>query len=284
MPPPRRRGGQRIRPKREPPRIAPRRSPGRLMPAELFPLPLLQGSKRRVDIVEAKLKWETPDDPTKFELHYPPARAPRATLHWDRWVNAMMLDTRLNGTDRAILIALALHYNLNTGGCFPAKWRVAVEAGLGDKNKKTARTAVQRTVRKAQKLGWIERTLRAGGSHEKNQTNLYELRLPESVINRRRIGLSIAGKPGAWQVIQDMDGVMICGPFKDRANAERWIEEHGPDASGALDRVDKVGVPSGQNRGTEWTLEPPITGKYQNREVSERSVLRTASFASRADA
>jgi hypothetical protein len=38
----------------------------------------------------------------------------------------------------------------------------------------------------------------------------------------------VIGAPGAWHVTQVTDGVAICGPFKDRANAERWIAEHGP--------------------------------------------------------
>jgi hypothetical protein len=229
---------------------------------------------------QIKRKWETPGDPTKFELRYPPARAPRGTEQWDRWVTSMMLDTRLNSADRVVLTRLALHYNLETGDCFPAVKRVAIEAGLGEAGWRT----VQRATRKASKLGWLELTIRKGGAAEKHQTNLYELRLPEAIIGYRNIGLKAIGQPGAWQVAQVKDGVVICGPFKHLENAERWIEEHG---AGSETRP-----PTRQTGGTDTTkqvsdtsMAPPITGKLHNREVIEHSVSKdTASFAPRPDA
>jgi hypothetical protein len=197
---------------------------------------------------QTKLKWKTPDDPTKFRLYYPPARAPRKTEEWDNWVAAMMLDTRFTSGDRVVLARLALHYNLETGDCFPSLKRSAIEAGLGESGVRT----VQRTIRKAEQLGWIERTTRKGGPAEKNQTNLYELRLPDAI----NIGLRVIGQPGAWQVAQVADGMVICGPFKNLENAERWVEEHS-------DRHDKTGVPTRQNRGGDTTPVPPITGKVE---------------------
>ena len=177
---------------------------------------------------QIKRKWEIPGDPTKYQLHYPPIKAPRTTQQWDNWLMSMMLDTRLSSKDRVVLTALASHYNLKTGDCFPALWRLAIEAGLGGGNKETGTRAVRATLEKAQKLGWIERTLRRGGSAKKSQTNLYELRLPEAIIGFRDIGLKVIGQPGAWQVAQVTDGAVICGPFKTLENAERWIEDHGP--------------------------------------------------------
>jgi hypothetical protein len=224
-----------------------------------------------------KLKWKALADPTKFELRYPPARAPRGTEQWDRWVTSMMLDTRLSSADRVVLTRLALHYNLETGDCFPAVKRIAIEAGLGEAGWRT----VQRTTRKATQLGWIELTIRKGGPAAKNQTNLYELRLPEAIIGYRNIGLKVTGQPGAWQVAQIKDGEVVCGPFKQLENAERWIEEHGPGS--------ETRPPTRQTRDTDTTkqvgdttMAPPITGKLQNREVIEHSVSKdTASFAPR---
>jgi hypothetical protein len=214
--------------------------------------------------MQAKLKWHTLGDPTKFRLHYPPARAPRKTEHWDNWLRSMMLDTRLNSTDRVVLTTLATHYNLKTGDCFPAMGRVAIEAGLGTAGTRT----VQRSIRKAEGLDWIERTLRKGGPREKNQSNLYELRLPESIIGCREIGLRVVKRDGKWFVAQTTDSVVVCGPFKNKENAENWIADHGPEA----ERHDKQGIATRQNRGGDTAIDPPRTGKLDNREVTEHSV------------
>src|SRR4051794_11048094 len=128
-----------------------------------------------------KLQWETPRDPTKFELHYPPHKSPRKAQQWDNWLRAMMMDARLRSRDKVILTAIAQHYNLKTGDCFPAVGRLAIEVGLGEG--KTGSRAVQRVLQKADKLGWIRRTMRRGGPREKNQTNLYELMLPQAICN-----------------------------------------------------------------------------------------------------
>jgi hypothetical protein len=197
-----------------------------------------------------KLKWEAPADPTKFRLHYPPARSPRNTEQWDNWVASMMLDTRFNSGDRVVLARLAMHYNLKTGGCFPALRRVAIEAGLGESGVR----AVQRTIRRAEQLGWIERTVRRGGPKEKSQTNLYELRLPESIIGHRGIGLAVIEQGGTWQVAQVFDGAVVCGPFKSREAAEGWIECHGPGS-------EKGGTDT-TKAGGDTAIVPP-----QNREI-----------------
>jgi hypothetical protein len=215
-------------------------------------------SEQRIDATtnQNKFKWTAPADPTKFRLHYPPARAPRNTEQWDNWVASMMLDTRFNSGDRVVLARLALHYNLKTGDCFPALRRITIEAGLGESGVR----AVQRTIRRAEQLGWIERTVRRGGPAEKNQTNLYELCLPESIIGRRGIGLAVIEQGGAWQVVQVEDGAVVCGPFKSRVSAEDWIECRGPGS--------ETQPPTRQNGGTDTTkaggdtaIVPPITGK-----------------------
>src|SRR5262245_29075286 len=124
--------------------------------------------------MELELKWKTPNDPTKFELHYPPHASPRKAQQWDNWLRAMMMDTRLNSTDRNALTALASHYNLKTGDCFPAIGRLAIEAGLGEAGDRT----VRRSISKAVALGWIKRIIRTG---RYNLTNLYNLTLPTSI-------------------------------------------------------------------------------------------------------
>jgi hypothetical protein len=136
-------------------------------------------------ITQKKRKWLKPNDPTKFKLYYPPPRPiyelpkGKKTEAWDNWVRSMMMDTRYSGTERSILIAIALHYNLNTGECFPMHGRVAVEAGL-DPNP-TGMKAVQRAVSKAVSLGWLSRVFHRGGPGEKNQANHYELTVPQSI-------------------------------------------------------------------------------------------------------
>jgi hypothetical protein len=185
------------------------------------------------------------------------------------------MDSRFSGTERSIITALAKHYNLRTGECFPAHGRVAVEVGLGSND--TGKKAVQHAVSKAARLGWIKRTPRRGGPREKSQTNTYELTLPQSVrdiLNNVGPRLAVtAGEPGTWNVTQTTDGVAICGPFKEREDAEQWIAEHGP--TGQIDKA------TGQNRGTDRTLDPPRTGKSKNREVNrtlsifDRAILAT---------
>jgi hypothetical protein len=128
-----------------------------------------------------KLKWVEPGDPTRFRLDYPPHRALRKARQWDCWLRAMMMDTRLNSRDRVVLTTVATHYNLKTGECSPALGRLAIEAGLGEGE--SGVRAVRRSLAKAAKLGWIERTMRAGHRKGRNRTNLYELTLPPSICN-----------------------------------------------------------------------------------------------------
>jgi hypothetical protein len=205
-----------------------------------------------MDCIEAPTnrKWEAPSDPTRFGLHYPPARAPRKSQQWDNWVASMMMDTRLNSTDRTILTRLALHYNLKTGDCFPSLGRLAIETGLGESGIRT----VQRTISKAVRLGWVERTIRSGGPKEKNQTNLYELTLPQSICDRLApIGYRPSG-PG----------------------------QHSYKHPTSDDRHDKQAGATRQNGGADTANNPPRTGNLQNREVIEPSVSEdTATFASR---
>jgi hypothetical protein len=170
----------------------------------------------------------------------------------------MMMDSRLNSSDRVILTALASHYNLKTGDCFPALGRLAIEVGLGEGE--TGTRAVRRTLSRAAELGWIERTSRRGGSPDKNQTNLYELTLPQSICD---ILASIEYRP----------------PGLGR-DAYRYLTSD--------DQPDKTPLATGQNGGTDRTNEGgrPDIRALQNREDRtgkvEHSVSKdTAAPASR---
>jgi hypothetical protein len=232
---------------------------------------------------QKKPKWKAPTDPTKFELRYPPARAPRKTEQWDNWAASMMMDVRLGSTSLAILTRLAMHYNLTTGRCFPSRARIAIEVGLGETD--TATSAVKRAISKAVALGWIKRTQRSGGPKEKDQTNEYDLTLPASVCGvlamvgyqppgptprdyryqAADILLGAVKRDNAWHVIQLADEMTICGPFRTEAGAKEWIKDHGPGVrptwaplpTQRADRGDNSGVPRGQIRGTEGTIAPP---------------------------
>jgi Helix-turn-helix domain len=224
--------------------------------------------------VTAKIKWKAPGDPTKFRLYYPPAKGPRNAGQWDNWANAMMMDARLNSTDRAVLVRLALHYNLKTGACFPAVGRLAIESGLGESGWRT----VQRTTRKAWQLGWINLTHRHGGPVEKSQTNLHELTLPQEIsdiLNGGGPALMVIDNP--WRVIQATDGAEICGPFATEEGAETWIAEHGWRKSDWRPTRQNP-APTRQMEHTDPSIDPPITGK-SNREVIEHSVPCTAALA-----
>jgi len=210
-------------------------------------------------IEQKKFNWPAGglNCPTKFRLHYPPSQPiytlpkGRKTEAWHNWHSAMMMDSRFSGTERSIITALAKHYNLTTGECFPSHGRVAVEAGLGATE--TGKKAVQRAVSNATRLGWIKRTLRRGGSRQKSRTNTYELTLPQSIrdaINNVGPRLAVTvGRPGTWNVTQTTDGVAICGPSAERENAVRWIAEHGP--------TGQIGIATEQNGGGDRTLDPP---------------------------
>src|SRR5262249_3973741 len=149
----------------------------------------------------------------------------------------MSMDSRFSGTERAILIQIAFHYNLKTGDCFPSHGRVAVFAGLD--NNDTGKKAVQRAVSKAVELGWLERKSQSGGARWKAQTNQYDLTLPVSiqhVLSNTGPELTVTQIQGEWHVVQVTDNVAICGPFKSKASAKRWLAEHGPAGENPISR------------------------------------------------
>jgi hypothetical protein len=217
-----------------------------------------------------KIKWPKNglNNPLKFRLYYPPVHRPKKTQQWDNWLRSMSMDTRFSGTERSILTQIALHYNLKTGDCFPSRGRLAVEAGLNCND--TGKTAVKRAVNKAVELGWLERKNQSGGARWEIQTNQYDLTLPVSiqhVLSNTGLELAVAQVQGEWHVVQK-DGVAICGPFKSKTGAKRWLAEHGPGGQIEEERGDISTVAGGQIEGSEGTngqgrgdISPPITWK-----------------------
>lgn len=209
--------------------------------------------------LESKLKWKTPGDPTRFRLYYPPPRAPRGAGEWDKWVAAMLMDMRLNSTDRVVLTRLALHYNLKTGECFPALGRIAIGAGLGESGDRT----VRRCLSKAAKLGWIKRTARRGGPLEKNQTNLYELTLPKEICDvLDSIRPTGQMEPPTGQPVYGDRA--IDPPITEKGNREVIEHSVSKDTASAASRLPpekKEGV--GEERGGERPCPPRQTSSFE---------------------
>jgi hypothetical protein len=95
------------------------------------------------------------------------------------WIAAMMLDARLNDRDKVILARLALHLNLKTGRLDPTLHLLALETSLPGTEESTRRM-VRRSLESAEKVGWIERTGRHGGSRL-NRSNSYRLTIPKDL-------------------------------------------------------------------------------------------------------
>jgi hypothetical protein len=120
------------------------------------------------------MKWQRPK---LIEVHYPMTVTDGRDR--DRWTTAMMLDQRLQARTRVILARLALHLNLKTRRCDPSVELLGTEVALhGPSVKRMARRALA----EAERRGWIHRTERHGGdAKHKNQTNSYELTIPEDI-------------------------------------------------------------------------------------------------------
>jgi hypothetical protein len=188
---------------------------------------------------------------------------PKALYYEQRfgWIEGVNLDPRLAKETRRVLTVLALEFrNKKTGECFPSMRRLAMWCGLGENE--SAIRATRRALEEGEKLGWIRRHARFGGDSKYNQSNSYEFLVPEDVTpaGLANVKLQVVGKDGRWSVTQVKDGVEICGPFKTQEAAETWMGEHGPPESRPdklRSRPDKVGVPTGQNRGPDRT---PVSG------------------------
>ena len=156
-----------------------------------------------------------------------------------------MMDARLLSRDKVILTALAQHYNLKTGACFPAVGKLAIKVGLGEG--KTGSRAVERTFQKADKLGWIRRTMRKGGPREKSQTNQYDLTLPQSIC--------------------DVLASTYYRPAEPIPHGYRYPQS----ARTKGRRPDKSSTPTRQNGLTDPSLGPSITRKLEQGSI-EHSV------------
>src|SRR5262249_19793205 len=93
--------------------------------------------------------------PRIVEVFYPLKISSTQDRH--NWIKAMMLDARLGDRDKTVLTRLALHLNLKTGRCDPTVDLVALETSMPG-SEETAGRMVRRSLERADKLGWIERT------------------------------------------------------------------------------------------------------------------------------
>jgi hypothetical protein len=132
----------------------------------------VSSTKRKIG--RARKEWHTP---RMVEVFYPLKIGSTQDRH--NWIKAMMLDARLRDRDKTILTRLALHLNLKTGRCDPTVDLVALETSMPG-NEETARRMVRRSLERADKLGWIERTGRHSGSRL-NRSNSYRLTIPRDV-------------------------------------------------------------------------------------------------------
>jgi hypothetical protein len=127
-----------------------------------------------VSPTKSKREWHTP---RLIEVFYPLKIGSTQDRH--NWIAAMMLDARLSDRDKTILARLALHLNLKTGRCDPTVDLLALETSMPGKEE-TARRMVRRSLERADKVGWIERTGRHSGSRL-NRSNSYRLTIPKDV-------------------------------------------------------------------------------------------------------
>jgi hypothetical protein len=135
--------------------------------------PLAYG-REAVGHVSEKREWRVP---RLVEVFYPLKFNSTQDRH--NWIAAMMLDSRLRDRDKVILIRLALHLNLKTGRLDPTIHLLALETSLPGSEESTRRM-VRRSLERAEKIGWIERTGRHGGSRL-NRSNSYRLTIPTDV-------------------------------------------------------------------------------------------------------
>jgi hypothetical protein len=123
---------------------------------------------------KGKREWHTP---RMVEVFYPLKISSTQDRH--NWITAMMLDARLNDRDKVLLTRLALHLNLKTGRLDPTIDLLALETSLPG-IEESARRMARRSLERAEKLGWIERTGRHAGSRI-NRSNFYRLTIPKDI-------------------------------------------------------------------------------------------------------
>jgi hypothetical protein len=123
---------------------------------------------------KSKKEWHTP---RMVEVFYPLKIGSTQDRH--NWIKAMILDARLSDRDKTVLTRLALHLNLKTGRCDPTLDLLALETSISG-SEQSARRMVRRSLERADKLGWIERTGRHSGSRL-NRSNSYRLTIPKDV-------------------------------------------------------------------------------------------------------
>ena len=99
------------------------------------------------------------------------ARVPRKLNEWRRAVMSKSGGPRCKFT-RYVLLALSLHMDLSGGSCFPSTKLLAQECDM-------SRKTVERYLRKAVQLGWVERSNRGEGQSWRRYQ--YQARWPKEV-------------------------------------------------------------------------------------------------------
>jgi len=184
-------------------------------------------------------KWGYPH---VTELHYPVGGI-KTTRDRHNWIKGVYLDGRLTERAQHILTRLILYLNLNTQVCNPTLRNLAMMCGMGEDE--SAVRMVRGALEAGEKLGWIRRHMRFGGSSKYNQSSRIEFLVPDDVTPAGLAGsvkLKVVEQGGKWYVAQVKDGVKICGRFATREAAETWMMEHGPDwgTDRTLSKPDRI--------------------------------------------
>jgi len=155
-------------------------------------------------------KWGYPH---VTELHYPVGGI-KTTRDRHNWIKGVYLDGRLTERAQHILTRLILYLNLNTQVCNPTLRNLAMMCGMGEDE--SAVRMVRGALEAGEKLGWIRRHMRFGGSSKYNQSSRIEFLVPDDVTPAGLAGsvkLKVVEQGGKWYVAQVKDGVKICGRF-----------------------------------------------------------------------
>jgi hypothetical protein len=124
-----------------------------------------------------KREWHFP---RIVEVFYP--RKIRSEQDRRHWIEAMLLDGRLGGRTKNLLVRLALHLNLETGRLDPTVDLLALEVSIRSpsENEASARRMARRHLEEAEKIGWVQRTGRHAG-YRLARSNSYRLTIPRDI-------------------------------------------------------------------------------------------------------
>jgi hypothetical protein len=126
-----------------------------------------------------KKKWHFP---RLIPLYYPDSI--NTTQDRMNWIAAVNMDMRLSERARRVLTRLVMCLNLKTGRCDPTIRVLGMLCGIGESD--SAEVMTRAAVAAGERLGWIKRVRRHGGSTRYSQANSYEFRIPAAVLRNSR--------------------------------------------------------------------------------------------------